>query len=50
MSRRIALPGFKVRNGKLEKAASYHKNVSQRIGERKSKSPTRSARPRMSSP
>ena len=37
MSRRIALPGFKVRNGKLEKAASYHKNVSQRIGERKSK-------------
>jgi hypothetical protein len=37
MTRRIALPGFRMRNGKLEKAASYHKNVSQRIGERKSK-------------
>lgn len=37
MTRRIALPGFRMKNGKLEKAASYHKNVSQRIGERKSK-------------
>lgn len=37
MTRQISIPGFRLKNGKLEKVASYRKNVSQRIAERKSK-------------
>lgn len=39
MTRRVTLPGFRMKNGKLERVASYRKNVSQRIAERKSKKP-----------
>ncbi len=39
MTRRIALQGFRLKNGRLERVASYRKNVSQRIAERKSKKP-----------
>lgn len=37
MTRSIRLPGFKLKNGKLERIPSYRMNVSARIAQRKSK-------------
>lgn len=37
MTRSIRLPGFTLKNGKLEKIPSYRLNVSARIAQRKSK-------------
>jgi hypothetical protein len=37
MTRSIRLPGFTLKNGKLEKVPSYRLNVSAKIRQRKSK-------------